>query len=194
MIQSTFELPQGYALARRVDLQKDRKLFWLVNGLSLTIVVMMIPVGTLMGPAFAAWYRAFPWYGWIGLAAGMIAYIVLHEAVHGVAIRLYSGRWGHFGFTGAYAYAGSKAYFAKKPYAVIALSPVVVWGVVCMLGCALCPALFWPFYIVQIINLSGAAGDYYVSYLLCRLPEDVLIQDDGVSMTFYTRHDGPKDE
>ena len=73
------------------------------------------------------------------------------------------------------------------PYAVIALSPVVIWGTVFALVCALCPGLFWPFAILQIINLSGAAGDFYVSWLLGRMPEDVLIRDDGVSMAFYAR-------
>lgn len=187
MIHSTFELPQGYALERKVDLQKDKKLFFGVSALSIVIAAVVAVVGALIGPAFLAWYESFPLLGWVALLAGMIAYIVAHEAVHGVFIRIYSGKWGNFGFTGAYAYAGSKAYFAKKPYAVIALSPVVFWGVVFVLGCALFPALFWPLHILQIVNLSGAAGDLYIAHVLRRMPPDVLIQDDGVSMAFYTR-------
>lgn len=187
MIKSTMALPEGYALKRRIDLQKDKKLFWLVNGLSLAIALALVLLAVVVGPSFTAWIVTFPWYGYLMLAGGMIAYMVAHEAVHGVMIRYYSGKWGNFGFTGAYAFAGSEAYFAKGPYAVIALSPVVIWGAVFALVCALCPGLFWPFAILQIINLSGAAGDFYVSWLLGRMPEDVLIRDDGVSMAFYAR-------
>lgn len=187
MIKSTFALPEGYSLRRKVDLEKDKKLFWLVNGLALAITAALVGLGIAVGPSFVAWEDAFPLWGWLALAASMVLYIVAHEAVHGVFIRMYSGKWGNFGFKGAYAYAGSTAYFAKMPYAVIALSPVVLWGAVFAIACAVSEALFWPAYILQIVNLSGAAGDFYVSWLLGKMPEDVLIHDDGTSMAFYTR-------
>lgn len=43
-----------------------------------------------------------------------LAYLVLHELVHGVLIWFFSGRMAHFGFSGLYAYAGSEAYFKKS--------------------------------------------------------------------------------
>ena len=44
---------------------------------------------------------------------------------------------------------------------------------------------FWGIYFIQIANLSGAAGDLYVTYLFSRLPSDILVQDVGVSMVVY---------
>ena len=61
---------------------------------------------------------------------GMVLYIFLHEFVHGIFIKRYSGKKADYGFTGMYAYAGSKPYFNKKSYLVIALAPVVLWGIV----------------------------------------------------------------
>ena len=93
-----------------------------------------------------------------------------------------------YGFTGLYAYAGSESYFYKIPYIIIALAPVVLWGVVLlMLNCAAGTYWFWNIYFIQISNISGAAGDLYVIYSFSKLPRDILIQDTGVSMTVYSR-------
>ena len=92
------------------------------------------------------------------------------------------------GFTGLYAYAGSEAYFNKRSYLVIALAPIVVWGVVLLILNFLVPtSWFWCVYFIQVCNVSGAAGDLYVSCKFSRLPADILIRDTGVSMTVYSR-------
>lgn len=44
----------------------------------------------------------------------------------------------------------------------------------------------WIVYFIQIINISGAAGDIYVTYKMSRLPADILVNDVGVSMTVYS--------
>ena len=48
---------------------------------------------------------------------------------------------------------------------------------------------FWIVYLIEVLNLSGSAGDLYVFYWMIRLPNDLLINDDGMSMRFYTRQD-----
>ncbi len=78
------------------------------------------------------------------LTAGYAAYVVLHELVHGVCMKYFSGAPCALRFTGLYAYAGSEAYFTKKRYFIIALAPVAVWGVVLLALCMLVPApWFW---------------------------------------------------
>ena len=121
---------------------------------------------------------------------GTLAYMLLHEAVHGVCIWAYVRRWPHFGFGGGYIWTGLKdAYFDKRSYLVIALSPVVVWGVVLLaLGLAL-PAWFPAICFVQSINLGGAAGDYYVAHALRSLPDETLCNDTGVAMRFYVKEE-----
>ena len=86
-----------------------------------------------------------------------------------------------------YAFAGSDDYYDKTAYIFIALAPIVLWGVVLAVVNILVPAeWFWVIYIIQVLNLSGAAGDLYVSVKFSRLPRDILVQDYGIGMVVYS--------
>ena len=122
------------------------------------------------------------------MVIGVLLYLVLHELTHAVCMKYYGAEKVKFGYTGLYAYAGSDAYFGKKPYIVIALAPVVVWGVVLLILNLLAgDGWFWVVWLIQVSNLSGAAGDLYVTAKLSKMSADILIQDSGVSMTVYER-------
>ena len=189
------EVPENYRELFSIDLQKEKKLMLLVNGLSLAIGAVLFVAGLLMVPITALFDLESGLGAYIArfavLVVGMIAYILLHELVHGVFMRYFSGRKPHYGFTGMYAYAGSDACFDRRSYIVIALAPVVIWGLVLAVLAPVVPrSWFWVVYLIQIINLSGAAGDYYVTVRFLRLPPDILVRDTGVSMTVF----GPKDK
>lgn len=186
-----FSLPEGYGKLLEIDLQKDQKLSLLINLLALLIAVLAAAVGFLLRPE-APFLTSTEGDGlllrFIVLMGGLVVYLVLHELVHGLFIHLFSGKRAKYGFTGLYAFAGSDAYFSKSRYLVIALAPIVVWGIVLhVLVCTLPIAWFWPVYCIQIANLSGAAGDLYVTVRFLRLPADILVQDEGVSMTVYNK-------
>jgi hypothetical protein len=184
-------LPEGYRELLSVDMKKDKKLAVFVNVLSLVIAAILgLPVHFFAIP--------FTSLGWGGqkaylihvavLFGGMFVYIVLHELVHGIAMKLCGTKKVKYGFTGLYAFAGSDDYYYKKPYIAIALAPIVVWGVILGIVNTLVPVeWFWVVYFIQLINLSGAAGDLYVTCRFAGLPKDVLIRDYGVSMTVYAR-------
>ena len=124
------------------------------------------------------------------MAVGILIYLLAHEWVHGVFIRLFTGRSAAFGFElkKGMAYAYSKAFFAKSPYVVIALAPLVVWTVLLGLLLRDVPASwFWYLYVIQIVNVSGAAGDLYVTWLTLHMPKDVLILDNGMEMRYYVK-------
>lgn len=87
-----------------------------------------------------------------------------------------------------YAYAGSNCYFNKKSYLVITLAPIVVWGVVLLiLNLIFKETWFWVIYFIQMMNISGAAGDLYVACRFSKLPDDILVKDIGVNMTVYSK-------
>ena len=87
------------------------------------------------------------------------------------------------------AFAGGSEYFQKGAYIVVALAPLVVWGAVFLaLNLAMGEKYFWFIYLLQMVNVSGAAGDLYVAFRFLRMPKDVLVQDTGVSMTVFTRN------
>ena len=183
-MRSSLTLPDGYEMVRTVDLQKDKKTMIFVQVFSLLLLIAMAAAGALWGPGISALVEA-KWKLLV-LAAGYIAYIILHELTHGVFMRIFSRAKVNYGFTGIYAFAGSSAYFGKAAYIVIALAPVVFWGLVLLgLNCFLDASWFWVIYGVQIGNISGAAGDIYVTCLLCRMPASLYVQDSGTDMRIY---------
>ncbi len=185
------QLLPGYRPLFSIDLQKDKKLALLINGLALVIGLAMavpmhfvVPIFTLfdMEQGMRAYITRF-----VVLIIAEVAYLVLHEAVHGVAMKLCGTKKVKYGFTGLYAYAGSEDYYDKKSYIFIAMAPVVLWGVViAVINLLVPPAWFWVVYWVQIGNISGAAGDIYVTVRFSRLPKEILVQDSGVGMSVYT--------
>ena len=54
--------------------------------------------------------------------------------------------------------------------------------------CAVVPPVwFWVPYFIQVANLSGAAGDLYVTARFRKLQDTILVNDTGVAMTVYDR-------
>jgi hypothetical protein len=122
------------------------------------------------------------------LLALLVVYMILHELVHGIAMKMCGTKKIKYGFTGMYAFAGSDDYYGKKPYILIALAPVVLWGVVLAVINPFVPAdWFWVVYLIQISNISGAAGDLYVTVKFSKLPKDILVKDYGVGMRVYSQ-------
>ena len=118
------------------------------------------------------------------------AHLTLHELTHGVAMKICGTQKIKYGFTGLYAFAGSNDFYGKKAYTFIALAPVVLWAIILAIVNILVPAAwFWVIYIIQICNISGAAGDLFVTVRFSRFPEDILVKDSGVGMTVYARKD-----
>ena len=189
-IENSASLPENYRPYRRIDLQKDKKLMLLVNLLSLIMLAALLIIGHRIVSIKV--FFEMPNFGvyalrMVILLGGMVVYMILHEAVHGIFMRLYGkGVKPTFGLKGPYAFAASKAYFNRRSYLIIGLSPIVIWGVVLLvLNLTLPTEWFWPVYLIQAVNISGAAGDLYVSALISTLPLDFLVQDDGVAMTFF---------
>ena len=187
-------LPKGYIKTRSIDLQKDKKTALIVNGVALAICAVMIaamafivPIRSLIdfdnGDAGMAETLARVMI----MLAGSLIYIVLHELTHAAAMKVVGCKKVRFGFTGIYAYAGSPGeYFDKPAYIFISLAPLVLFGVIfIVLQFTVPKTWFWVIWIWQIANVSGAAGDIYVSFLTASLPKTVIASDDGVSMTYY---------
>lgn len=182
-------LPKGYRPAGSLDFMRNRKQMKAVVVLSLALVVAPALAGLLVTPVGPAWrLMNARWYSWLLLGAALIAYIPLHELIHGAVMFALSGVRPKYGLKLPYAYAGSDVWFDKKSHILTALAPVVVWGVALQIAIASLPGeWFWPLWIVQISNLSGSAGDLYTAWALMRMKGDVLIQDTGVRMRVMKR-------
>ena len=180
-------LPEGYRQIEELDFVKSRRDWVIVNASAVAIMIALALFGLAIAPIGPAWrfLEAHLWT-WFLLAAMCVGYIYLHELTHGVCMKRLSGVKPSYGFKFGYAYAGSDVYFDRNSHRLIALAPVALWGAVLAVVCAAVPKeCFWMFYIVQIANVSGAAGDIYCAIHLSRLPEDILIQDTGTRMRVF---------
>ena len=188
--QVYWKLPDGYVLQRDLRLAEDRQQLKLLLVLQLIAIAFTVAVGLFMCPLRSALdmpglKNALA----LGIMSiGMFGYIIAHEWVHGMAIRFISGRQADFGLElkKGMAYASSNAWFGRKPYIVIALAPVIFWGLA--LGVLVYEApneWFWYIYAIQVMNISGSVGDFYVTYLTMKAPKGTIVRDYGTSMMFY---------
>lgn len=183
-------LPEDYGEIYSLNLQKDKRTAIIVNLLALAIAAVMavsmnffVPVTSFfdMSGGIVRYFLRLA-----ALIILMVLYMVLHELVHGIAMKLCGTKRVKYGFTGLYAFAGSEDYYDKKSYIFIALAPIVLWGTVLAAVNFLVPTeWFWIVYMIQLINISGAAGDLFAAVKLSRMPKDILIQDSGVSMRVF---------
>ncbi len=185
-------LPEGYGEIYAIDLQKDKKMALLVNLLAVVIAVFLAVPMHFAVPIFSLFSMEYGMQNYMlrfgALLVLMILYMVLHEIVHGIAMKICGTKKVKYGFTGMYAFAGSKDYYDKKSYIFIALAPVILWGIVlAVINPFVSVEWFWVVYLIQVFNLSGAAGDLFVTVKFSRLPSDILIQDYGVGMTVYSK-------
>lgn len=184
-------LPNGYKEIYSIDLQKDKKMALFVNIFAIVIAVVfvvpvhfIVPITSLfdMEKGLGAYAARF-----VVLLIGDVVYMVLHELVHGITMKIFGTKKVKYGFTGMYAFAGSDDYYDKKSYLTIALAPIVFWGIVLAVVCFFVPReWFWVVYLIQITNLSGAAGDLFVTAKFSKMPKDILVHDHGVGMTVYS--------
>lgn len=191
-MRSFSALPGDYKEIVSIDLQKNKKLMLLVNVIAVIIAVAMVVPAAFVVPISALFdmSRGLGNYAirFGALLVLMVVYMVLHELVHGAAMKICGTKKIKYGFTGMYAFAGSDEYYDKRGYIFIALAPVILWGaVLAVVNCLVPTEWFWVVYLLQVMNISGAAGDLYVTVKFLPLPKDILVKDYGVGMTVYTK-------
>ncbi len=182
-------LPPDYRLVEIVDLEKNKKEAVGVNALGFVLSILTLVVGFLWkGLNLLGLVDPLGWLcSLVVTIVGFIAYIYLHELTHGLFIYVFSKKSPHFGVKlPLYVYAGGKAYFSKGHYILIALAPVLLWGVVFLLiGAFLNGPWFWCLCFLQAGNIGGAAGDIFVAVKTAMYDRSVLVFDTGVRMEFY---------
>lgn len=202
-------LPGGYELYEIVDLsgretgnawgeaggenmETDSKTL-AISGLAIVAVMVFYGLCVLKHPISEAFSMSVFQiaFAFGGMIIGLVAYLFLHEGVHGFFIKMFSGQKPFYGkdLKAGMFYAGSHCFFTKFAYVVIALAPFVIWSIVLALllrDLAVgMPQFWWYLYAIQIFNFSGAIGDLYITWRVLRMPKAVLVQDDGIVMRFY---------
>ncbi len=183
-------LPEGYGEILKIDLQNDKKTALIVNLIGAVVMIAILVAGHFIVPV-TRFFDLTSLSGYLirlgVLLLAFVAYIVLHELTHAAAMKAVGGGKVIFGFTGMYAFAGSREdWFDKTSYRLIALAPLVFWGVVFGILSLLVPEdWFWVVWFLQAGNVSGAAGDVFVTLKLWNYPSSILVRDTGTDMTVY---------
>ena len=193
-MRSFSKLPDGFVEIYSIDLKKNKKAALLVNALAIIIGVALAIIGHFIVPITTLFSMdsgiTMYMLRCLVLVISLILYIILHELVHGIAMKICGTKKVKYGFTGLYAFAGSNDYYDKISYIFIALAPIVVWGIILAVINIFVPAeWFWIVYFIQLSNLSGAAGDLYVTVKFSKMPRDILIFDYGVGMKVFSNQE-----
>lgn len=180
----------GYELYEVIDFSKDPKLQKRIAWSGLAVICAMtaaaLPVHTLRSAVSMPPLQIVA--AVIAALVGLVVYLLLHEGVHGMCIKVFTGVPAQYGFElrAGMVYASSRFFFRRTAYMIIALAPIVVWGIVLTLLLRDIPEQYWWYlYAIQIFNVSGAAGDLFVTYRILTMPKDVLVLDTGMEMKFF---------
>lgn len=188
--------PVGYELVKVIDTVHNKKESFIVNSLSASVIVLMILLGawifgferleamlTSNEPGVLRWF-VFRMAVILLMAA---VYILLHEGIHVVFIKLLRRDCAvKFSYKIVYASVGCDACFSKVEYLAICIAPVLLLGLLLTVLCVAVPAHWqWPVFIIQVLNLSSAAGDIYIFAILSRMPKNLLVRDDGVTINVF---------
>ena len=178
-------VPSDYQPIMSVDMQNNKKTAAAVIVINLILTAAMVVPMLFLVP-FSFFVKNY--VGVFVFLLSYFVYIILHELTHAAVMKMFGAKKVHFGFSGLYAYAGSNFYFDRKSYVMIALAPVLLFAVVFAAVNVFVPASwFWCIYLLQVCNISGATGDFYVTVKFSRMPRDILVHDSGTAMTVFAK-------
>ncbi len=176
-------LPEGYRETLHIDIQKHKAL---AVGINVGAVVAFIAAFALVSIATGGGEAGL--WTLILLLPSVVLYIMLHEAVHGLAFKAADPSlkvdYRFHGFAASASVAGT--YFYKRHYLYSALAPFVLIGIPLFLIAVLSSPLWSGLAtFVFAFHVSGCVGDLYVAAKLIRFPDHVLVEDYGVGMRFF---------
>lgn len=189
------QLPPGYRQVHHLMLLTRDKVL-LINGLALIPLVMAVGIlagwWVLMLKVRGSWPGGFganwPWWLWTILV--VIASIIIHEGLHGLAIRRtgHKARYGVMLSKGAFYATVDGAYFWRNDFIMIALAPIVGISLLGLLLMVLLPdTLAYYVGLGVALNAANSIGDLWMTAVVLRYPPDALVQDEADSIRIFAK-------
>ena len=184
--------PEGFKNKKTIDLNADKKLRLSINGAALAAAAVLTLLGCLYEPVTRFFDAAGAWRLLLRFAlllVGMGVYFYLNEYIRRFMIEKVTGKAALVVREKPCVFTAPARCLTVKEYLKISFAPVLALGALLLLLMLILPAkLFWQVYIIQIINLAGAAGDVYTAYMLLKMKKDVQIEDDVTSITIWSKN------
>jgi len=132
------------------------------------------------------------WIALLAFAVSCIAYIILHEVVHGISYKAFTRQKLRFGLTITCAYCGLKEGYVNKKTAICStLAPFIFFSALLLPFIIFLPQNIWAFMVILLFSMhvSGCVGDLWVAAILIFKfrGKPTLVCDDGPCQRFYTR-------
>ena len=198
--RSTPKRPASTAPAGAVPADYHEVLYWQITQSSwrLTIVnLLSLPAAVLLGFLFFGWLAlmnrmprtlSLPMGDLLILLAGVVVTLVLHEALHGLAMYAYGAR-PKFGilWQGLMLYATAPGYaFRRNEYIVVILAPLVALSLAALIATAfVTPAAAVLLGVCATINGAGAVGDLWIMSITLRYPRQAYMMDERDGMRVF---------
>ena len=184
--------PEGFKNKETIDLRADKKLWLGINGAALAAAMVLVLLGCLYEPVTRFFDAAGAWrllLRFVLLLVGMGVYFFLNEYIRRFMIEKLTGKAAQVVREKPCVFTAPTRSLTVKEYLKVSFVPVLALGALLLLLMLVLPEkLFWQVYIIQIINLVGAAGDVYIAYKLLRMKKDVRIEDDVTSITVWSKN------
>lgn len=190
------ELPEGYQEVFRVN-AADKKTGLILNlvatGIMIVVIALVIVLGVFLGKGWELTLFGSLWY-LVGFIILNVAYVIMHESVHGVVYKVMTKQKLTYGFKLSYAYCGVPNVYVSRKTALCSLcAPLVVFSVLfvalAVVGFFFDPYLYFLFGVLFAIHIGGCAGDMYDIFLYITRFKDkaTLMRDTGAEQTFYQK-------
>ena len=191
-------VPEDYVLAKYVDAKSDKKLITAYTLLSFVPLIIIAPILIIIARYCNGYSIIDGLHDIFGLIAlfvtciVLIVYVILHELVHGITYKIFTGGKLTFGITLTVAFCGVPEIYVRKKASIAALiMPFSVFSVVFI---ALTIGLWFvsPLYgilsgAIFAIHLGGCVGDlhwtlmYLTKFKYC----NTLMRDTGPKQWLY---------
>lgn len=184
------EKPEAFKTEYVIDPEGDKKLRLYLSLGAVGLAAVLVGIGCIFVPITKLYD-----VGGVGrfiLRAVLIivmaaVYYCVHELVHSYVLKRLTGITAKIVFEKFHARCVSDTVFTLKGYLIYCFAPVVIIGVVLLiLNIVLPDKFFWQVYIIQIINIAGAAGEFYAAYMLIKEKKELAVLDDGEKLTYWT--------
>lgn len=184
--------PEDFNDKETLDLRADKKLRLSINGAALAAAAVLTLLGCLYVPVTRFFDAAGAWRLLLRFALLLVCmgvYFFLNEYIRRFMIEKVTGKAAQAVRKKPCVFTAPARCLTVKEYLEVSFAPVLALGALLLLLTLIFPAkLFWQVYIIQMINLAGAAGEVYIAYKLIKMKKDARIEDDVTSITIWSRN------